>query len=120
MGARQQSQRALRTSEAARFASEIVENPEYRKNLLSRAIAGLLPPAVENTLLYYRYGRPVEVVEATINDARVQDLTDLSPDELTDRAAKVLASIRALRAQEAGQAELLDDQSLVQTPVQVH
>ncbi len=51
--------RAKLIAEAA--ARAIVDDPYYRKKLLSKAKAGKLAPAVEVMLHYYAYGKPIEI-----------------------------------------------------------
>jgi len=50
------------TIEAKRAASEIVDDPEYRRSLYERAIAGTLAPAIEALLWYYSKGKPVDYI----------------------------------------------------------
>jgi hypothetical protein len=42
-------------------ARSILEHPQYQDNLLRRALAGELPPAMEILLYHYAYGKPVDV-----------------------------------------------------------
>jgi hypothetical protein len=42
------------------FAQSIVEDPEYKKNLVVRAKGGTLAPGMETMLFHYAYGKPVE------------------------------------------------------------
>ena len=48
------------TLEAKAAAALIVDDPKYRDNLLRRARAGRLAPAMETTLWHYAKGRPKE------------------------------------------------------------
>lgn len=75
-------------SEAARFASEIVESPEYRESLMRRVRSDRLPPAVETLLLHYRYGKPVDRKEHTYPEG-VPNYADLSVTQLTERAEEL-------------------------------
>ena len=83
---------SARAREAQKFASEIVEDPEYRKNLKARAVAGILAPGVETLLLHYRYGKPVEHVE--LHDLGKVDYTAMSTEELAARAAAVVEALK--------------------------
>jgi hypothetical protein len=56
------------TLEVRKAASALVEDGEYRAELLERLRAGTLPPAVEVMLWHYAYGRPVERVEVSNPD----------------------------------------------------
>lgn len=87
-----------RAQEAAKFAQEIVDDPEYRKNFRARAVAGLLAPGVENVLLYYRFGKPVDRIE--INEVATSDLESMSAEELADRAETIAFAIRQMRDDE--------------------
>jgi hypothetical protein len=75
------------------FARRIVEDPIYLANLLQRAQAGTLPPAVEQLILYYAFGRPVEHV-ITDMTVRPASLEDLSPQELALRAERLTKQLR--------------------------
>lgn len=62
-GGRQKGTPNKATIEAKRACAEIVDDPAYRKKLMSRARAGKLPPAVECMLWHYAKGKPKEIVE---------------------------------------------------------
>jgi hypothetical protein len=51
------------TIEAKRAATELVDDPEYRKNLLERLRKGKVAPAVETMLWSYAHGKPKDAVE---------------------------------------------------------
>jgi hypothetical protein len=61
-GGRQKGTPNKATDEARKAAAAIIEDPDYVKNLLSRARRGKLAPAVECLLYTYRYGKPKETV----------------------------------------------------------
>jgi len=46
------------TQEVKDLAGSIIRDPVYRKNLIARAKAGVLPPAVEVMLFHYFAGAP--------------------------------------------------------------
>lgn len=50
------------TAEAKEAAARIVDDPVYQRNLLTRARAGNLAPAVEMMLWQYARGRPADQV----------------------------------------------------------
>lgn len=50
------------TADAKAACGLIVDDPEYRKKLRERALAGDLPPAVETMLWHYAKGKPKETL----------------------------------------------------------
>lgn len=80
--------------EAQNFAKEIVDDPTYRASLKERALKGALPQSIENLLLYYRFGRPVEAIEVDVKSLVNDDLTSLSDEQLEARALAIGAAIR--------------------------
>jgi hypothetical protein len=77
---------------AKHFAREIVESPEYRASLKSRAKSGTLPPQVETMLWAYAYGKPTEKVEITT--PQHQDMSEMSTEELAERAALIASVLK--------------------------
>jgi hypothetical protein len=73
----------LQRNEAKNFALQVVRDPLYRERLMKRAQMGVLAPAVEQLLWHYAYGKPADRVEIS----RGPDLSDLTEEELADRAA---------------------------------
>lgn len=86
---------------ARKLAGQILEDPNYQHNLLRRAVAGVLSPAVECMLWYYVFGKPAENIN--LNTERA-DLSKLTGSELAERAAEV-----AILAREA--AKIQDEQN---------
>ena len=86
-------------TEAADFARLIVDDPDYRQNLMARARAGTLPPAVETLLWYYAWGRPIERVAIA-----AQPLPEMSRDEMTVRVDRIVRYLNAAR-----DAEVIDE-----------
>lgn len=82
-----------RLNEAKEFASRIIDDPRYRKQLKVRAIAGTLPPGIETMLWYYRFGKPVDKVDLTFE--RV-DYSHLTNQELAERARELLGMAEVL------------------------
>ena len=82
-------------SEAREFAKRILNDPEYRMNLLDRARKGTLPQSIETLLYYYGFGRPIITVEeeTTVN-FNGEDLTQLSNEELEQRAQRLAMDLR--------------------------
>jgi hypothetical protein len=78
------------TVEAKIAASEIVDDPKYRKKLLTKARKGTLPPAVECMLWHYAKGKPKDSVELS---GGLADLTDTA-------RAKIEAEVRAMGTEE--------------------
>jgi len=56
------------THEVRAVAQAIVEDPEYRRNLLARVRKGKAAPAVESLLWHYAYGKPKDTVELSGTD----------------------------------------------------
>jgi hypothetical protein len=52
------------TREVKQACAELVDDPEYRRNLATRLRGGTLSPAVECMLWYYAKGKPKDEVEA--------------------------------------------------------
>jgi len=73
----------LQQNEAKSFALEIVRSEEYRHSVRVRAQAGTLPPAIEQMIWYYAYGKPVDKIQVV--DPRA-GLGDMTPEELSERA----------------------------------
>ena len=80
--------------EAKILASELVDNPVYRRNLAKRLNAGRLQPAVETMLWYYAKGKPRETVkvEGTIRSS----VRQMSTAELRAELAQLLAQTATL------------------------
>jgi hypothetical protein len=85
--------------EAKSFCLDILRSDEYRRSVQVRAKLGTLPPAVETLLWHYAYGKPVEHVAVTT--AANADLSDMSAEQLAERAsfiASVLKETASARA----------------------
>jgi hypothetical protein len=83
-------------SEARHFAREIVEDPEYRAQLLIRARKGYLAPALECMLWDRAWGKPPERIE--IGRIGESELEKLSDQQLLTYAQRVVWEIAALPA----------------------
>lgn len=66
LGGRQAGTPNKVTQEVQAVAREIVENADYRRNLMIAAIERTLSPAMEALLWSYAYGKPKETVEHQI------------------------------------------------------
>jgi hypothetical protein len=73
---------------AAKFAAEILEDPQYLEKLKARAFAGALPPAIEQMLWAYRFGKPMEMSKIKQGPSDSQLLADMSLEDLTALARK--------------------------------
>ena len=62
-GGRQKGTPNKATLEVREACAAIVDDAAYQRNLLTRARAGDLPPAVECMLWHYRFGKPKERIE---------------------------------------------------------
>ena len=89
-----------RTTLAQQFARDIVDDPEYRANLKARAVRGTLAPAVENTLLFYAYGKPADTVNIN-QDTPLEKLDRLTNEQLEARAKDIVLAIQAQKRKEA-------------------
>lgn len=61
--------------------AEIVDQPEYRRNLLDRALKNELPPALEAMLWHYAKGRPDKPVHDQTLHIRWLSDDDLDTDD---------------------------------------
>ena len=75
------------TLEAMEAAAEIVDDPIYRRNLLKRARAGDLPPALEMMLWAYAKGKPHQLEDLALPAPPVSltqvNVTQFNLDRLT-------------------------------------
>jgi hypothetical protein len=78
--------------EAKTFCQEILRSEEYKHSVRMRAKAGTLPAQVEVLLWHYAYGKPVEHV--AIATAATSDLSELSTEQLAERAAFIAGVLR--------------------------
>lgn len=81
-------------NKARRIAAKILEDKVYLTNLIRRARAGVLAPAMEMMLWYYLFGKPLEKVSVSVSKSDLYDLTDselaLRTKELNDIAVQVV------------------------------
>lgn len=70
---------------ALKIVRDIIEDPDYLRNLKRRALAGVLAPAVEMMLWHYLIGKPSETVNVNVN-YKGEDLTKLSDEQLAEKA----------------------------------
>lgn len=68
---------------------EMIEDPQYRRQLLRDLRARNLRPAVECMLWYYAKGKPKEMVEHSGTLSLQQELSTLTAEELQARALDV-------------------------------
>ena len=96
----------LRRNEARDFSLNVIRSDAYRESVRARAAKGTLPPAIETMLWHYAYGKPAEQV--VIRDER-RDLSNLSEEELAERAELIATVLRAVRdINESLPADVLD------------
>jgi hypothetical protein len=72
---RQKGSRNKRTEGGEHLAAEIIDDPQYVRNLKERALNGTLPSGLETMLFHYRYGRPAEQ-RGPDDEAFLADLLD--------------------------------------------
>jgi len=82
----------LNLEKARAVVRRIIEDPEYRRNLKRRALAGILPPAMETMLWHYLYGKPQDVVKVEVEDHRAE-IIKMTDDELRLSAQEIAASV---------------------------
>ena len=82
---------------AKAFCKQILESKDYRDSLVRRIVMDELPPAVEVLLYHYAHGKPVERVE--VKDT-TDPLEDFTPEQLEERAARLLEIAQALAKDE--------------------
>ena len=73
--------------EIKEFALGIVMDTVYQNNLKERALSGQLPPAIEQLLFYYAFGKPAETVKL----GEDRDNPFLSAAERQQRLAELTA-----------------------------
>lgn len=84
-------------AEAKQFCLRIVRDPRYAASFAERAFSGTLPAAVEVTMLHYAWGKPVEHIEVGLPQSSV-DLSELSDEQLAERAGMIADVLRAKAA----------------------
>ena len=82
------------SKEGREFCKAILDDPEYVASLKRRLMADTLPMGIEQLLYYYAYGKPVENIDVTVNEAP-QDLSSFTEDELAERAELLARVVRA-------------------------
>jgi len=85
---------ATARAEAKNFSLLILRDPTYRANLLKRAQAGTLAPAVEIALMHYGWGKPTERIEIG-QPGSFTDAEGLSSRQLGDRVRQLAEIIEA-------------------------
>lgn len=83
-------------AEAQSFARGLLTSSTYREELKSRLEKGSLPPALEQMLWHYAFGKPPEEVSVTVSD----DLSSLSTEQLAQRAEFALRALKEAKALE--------------------
>lgn len=84
------------------FARRILEDPVYRKTLLTRAKAGILPPAVEAMLWAYAYSKPpLPQGHRSSQDINV-NLTNLTNDQLESKITELTKEVREITVSPTG------------------
>ncbi len=88
---------AIAVRSAQELANFILQDAEYRVNLIARARAGTLNASIEQMLWHYILGKPTETINL-LDDRRAKDVSHLTDEELNQelvllraRGEKVLA-----------------------------
>lgn len=84
--------------QAQSFARGLLTSESYRLTLEDRILNKTLPPAIEQMLWHYAFGKPIEEVRVQVS--QVEDLSTLSLDELYARAGKLRETIDEAKALE--------------------
>lgn len=82
------------SKEGREFCKKILEGGEYLESLMRRIKADTLPMGIEQLLYFYAYGKPVENIDVTVNEAP-QDLSGMTEEELAQRAELLARVVRA-------------------------
>ena len=99
MGGRQKGTPNKSSGEVRAAASLIVDDEEYRTELLNAARTRTISPAMECLLWYYAKGRPTERVEHAGGVA----VTEITPDQLRHMTTPELEQARKLFRKMLGQ-----------------
>jgi hypothetical protein len=109
-GGRNQSSMA-KAGDAKRYCDAIINDPQYRANLMNRARAGTLPPQIEALLFYFSFGKPTERVEVTAPEL-TRGLNELTEAELAARTEALMVRIQNLKALPPSNEAVLEGQLL--------
>lgn len=83
-------------NEARLFALTILRDPEYQAATLAAARRRELPPAIEQAIMHYGWGKPVAQMEVGAPGAFASELEELSTSDLAARAELLAATLRAM------------------------
>lgn len=92
-------------AEAREFSLRIINDPDYRANLLERARKGNLQPQIEQLLYYYAFGKPVDNIAVEVSE-NPQDMSSMTTEQLQEKLnmlATVLKSADALSEENAAE-----------------
>jgi hypothetical protein len=97
------------TYEIRQFCQGIIRSDEYRTSVMRRIKNDTLPPQTEALLLAYGYGKPPEHLHltASLQDAR-NDLSELTEEQLAERAELLAMVLRAKAEAEAAAARVAE------------
>lgn len=84
---------AKRLGAAPSRFKEMVEHPDYLRNLQTRLHAGILPPNLEIRILEYVYGKPAEEIDVTMH----ADFSSKTTDELMALAGTLTSQLQELK-----------------------
>jgi len=93
-------------NEARDFSVSVLRSTEYQASVRTRAKNGTLPPAIEQLLWHYAYGKPVDRIELTRPDEA--ELAALPYDQLAAEAEMLAMALRETAAQAAADAAEVD------------
>jgi len=90
-----------RTLAGAAWALEFLNSQEYKDSLMRRIKNDTLDPRVETTLITLAYGKPVERVEAKVENVPMGTLdADKAPQDIANEVQQLAALLTVVQKQE--------------------
>jgi hypothetical protein len=86
------------TAEAREMARALLQDPEYRENLVTRLRTGTVAPAVEVMLWNYAYGKPKDELAIQLEILIGREMARIA--ELTEGARSLAPEVALLEAPE--------------------
>lgn len=83
------------TQEHREFCREIIRDPEYRKNLRARVVAGIAG-RMEEVVTQYAEGKVADKVDVTIAETRLEEWSKREPEKFATLGEQVRAAVALL------------------------
>lgn len=80
------------------FCRDILSSDDYRASVLRRILIDEMPPAVEQLMYHYAYGKPVEKIE--FKDTS-DDIDEMNAEQCEQEAMRLLEIARQIRGEES-------------------